>query len=74
MLHTIAAELMPDGSIRFLEPLPEDQARRPRRVLVTFTEPADEALSGLALSAPSLAEDWLKDEEDAAWAHLQPAQ
>lgn len=73
MLHTIAAELMPDGSIRFLEPLPE-KANRPLRVLVTFTEPTDEALSGLALSAPALAEDWLRDEEDAAWAHLQTAQ
>lgn len=73
MLHTVVAELMPDGSIRFLEPLPE-QASRPLRVLVTFTEPADEALSGLALSAPVLAEDWLRDEEDAAWEHLQAVQ
>ncbi len=70
MLHTIAAELLPDGSIRFLEPLPEP-SRMPRRVLITFTEPADEAVSGLALSTPALARDWLREEEDAAWAHLQ---
>ncbi|MFA7665414.1 MAG: hypothetical protein WCY32_04780 [Burkholderiaceae bacterium] len=64
---------MPDGSIRFLEPLPE-QANRPLRVFVTFTEPVDEALSGLALSAPALAQDWLREDEDAAWEHLQAAQ
>lgn len=72
MLHTIPAELMPDGSIRFLEPPPE-LTKKPQRVLVTFTESTDEALSGLALSTPALAEDWLREEEDAAWAHLQPA-
>ena len=26
------------------------------------------------LSEPSLAEDWLTPEEDAAWSHLQPVQ
>jgi hypothetical protein len=41
--------------------------------LVTFTQPEDEAASGLMLSEPSLAEEWLSDEEDAAWAHLQAA-
>jgi len=30
-------------------------------------------LSGAVLSEQSLATDWLRDEEDAAWAHLQPA-
>ena len=29
------------------------------------------AVSGLALSEHALAEDWLKAEEDEAWAHLQ---
>ena len=31
----------------------------------------DSALSGIALSAPSLADDWLNPEEEEAWAHLQ---
>jgi len=31
----------------------------------------DSALSGIALSEPSLADDWLNPEEEAAWAHLQ---
>ncbi len=45
---------------------------KPQRVLVTFTTPDDEALSGLTLNEATLATDWLRDEEDAAWAHLQP--
>ena len=31
----------------------------------------DSALSGIALSEPSLADDWLNPEEEEAWAHLQ---
>jgi hypothetical protein len=31
----------------------------------------DEAISGALLSEKSLAIDWLRPEEDAAWAHLQ---
>ena len=31
----------------------------------------DEVISGALLSEPSLAVDWLRPEEDAAWAHLQ---
>lgn len=70
MLTTLEAVLQPDGALRFLEPV---HLRGPQRVLVTFTEAQDEAVSGALLSEPSLAADWLRDEEDAAWAHLQPA-
>ena len=70
MLHTIEALLNADGALRFLEPV---QLTGVQRVLVTFTQPVDEALSGAALSQRSLATDWLREEEDAAWAHLQPA-
>ena len=69
MLTTLEAVLQPNGSLKFLEPVHLD---KPQRVLVTFTSPADETVSGLALSEASLAIDWLRDEEDAAWAHLQP--
>lgn len=31
----------------------------------------NEVVSGLALSEHALAKDWLNDEEDAAWAHIQ---
>lgn len=32
---------------------------------------ANELVSGLALSEHTLAKDWLNDEEDTAWAHIQ---
>ena len=31
----------------------------------------DSALSGIALSEPSLTDDWLNPDEEEAWAHLQ---
>jgi hypothetical protein len=68
MLTTVEAVLQADGALRFLEPV---HLAGSQRVLVTFTQPLDEAVSGAALSQHSLAADWLRDEEDAAWAHLQ---
>lgn len=68
MLHTVEAVLQSNGSLNFLEPV---HLKGPQRVLVTFTQMQDEALSGAALSQSSLAIDWLKDEEEAAWKHLQ---
>lgn len=70
MLTTLEAVLQADGALHFLEPV---HLRGPQRVLVTFTEAQDEAVSGAQLSEHSLAVDWLRDEEDAAWAHLQLA-
>lgn len=70
MLTTVEAVLEPGGTLKFLEPVHLD---KPQRVLVTFTHPDDETLSGLALSESSLSRDWLSEEEDAAWAHLQVA-
>ena len=69
MLTTVEAVLQADGALRFLEPV---QLTGAQRVLVTFTQSCDDALSGAALSEHSLATDWLREEEDAAWAHLQP--
>jgi len=40
------------------------------RALLTLLEPLTDETALLA--ELSLAEDWLKAEEDAAWAHLQP--
>lgn len=68
MLTTVEAVLQPDGVLHFLEPV---RLTGSQRVLVTFTAPADEAVSGAMLSEHSLSTDWLRDEEDAAWAHLQ---
>lgn len=75
MLQTYEAVLQPDGHIQFTEaaPVPITAACH---VLVTFTDnPTDieSALCGARLSEAALAKDWLNEEEDAAWAHLQTA-
>ena len=67
MLHTIEVEIDAEGQVRPLEPL----VRLPAgRALLTLLEgsPGEPAL----LAEAALAEDWLKPEEDEAWAHLQP--
>lgn len=69
MLQTVEAILQPSGTLQLLEPV---VLTSPRRVLVTFTEP-DERLTDALLSEAALAQDWLREEEDAAWAHLQRA-
>ena len=74
MLQTFEAVLQPNGQLQFLD-RPAVVAKAPRHVLVTFTDESvrsDTALSGAALSEPTLAKDWLRDEEEVAWAHLQP--
>jgi hypothetical protein len=75
MMQTFEAVLQPNGHLQFLDILaPAPQIAR--RVLVTFTAEAlelDTALCGASLSMPALAKDWLREEEDAAWAHLQSA-
>jgi hypothetical protein len=65
--------LQPNGQLQFLDGT-ADAANAPRQVLVTCTDEAarsNTALSGSALSEPALAQDWLRDEEEVAWAHLQ---
>jgi hypothetical protein len=74
MMQTYEAVLQPNGHLQFLDWI-ATQPLTPRRVLVTFTEESalpDTALCGATLSEPALAHDWLREEEDAAWAHLQP--
>lgn len=70
MLNTVEAVLQTNGALNFLAPVHLVAAQR---MLVTFTESQDESLSGAQLSRESLSNDWLREEEDAAWAHLQPA-
>lgn len=70
MRHTLEAVLQADGVLRFLVLV---RLTESQRVLVTFTQPLDEAVDGAGASQRSLAVDWLRDEEDAAWAHFQPS-
>ncbi len=70
MLQTVEAVIEPDGRVRLLEPL---NVTGSRRALVTvLPEAADEAgdITSALLSEAALA-DWNREEEDAAWAHLQ---
>ena len=70
MLNTVEAVLQTNGALEFLEPIHLAAAQR---VLVTFTGSQDGSLLGAQLSQRSLSTDWLREEEDAAWAHLQVA-
>jgi hypothetical protein len=72
MVQTFEAIIDENGTIRLLEKV---QVDAPRRALVTILEEEPAALSDetALLSEESLAEDWNRPEEDAAWSHLQPA-
>ena len=72
MVQTIEGILELDGSVRLLQPV---QTTLPRRALVMILEEPSAALPSetAILSERSLATDWDRAEEDAAWAHLQPA-
>ncbi|MFM9960146.1 MAG: hypothetical protein ACKV2Q_02860 [Planctomycetaceae bacterium] len=72
MVHTIEGVLEVDGSVRLLQPI---QTTSPRRALVLILEEPSAALPSetAILSERSLATDWNRAEEDAAWSHLQPA-
>ena len=67
MLQTIEVEIDRDGQIYPVEPVPRLPAGR---ALLTLLQPSTDETALLAEAA--LAEDWLKPEEDKAWAYLQP--
>ena len=67
MLQTIEVEIDKNGRVRALEPV----GRLPSgRALLTFLPSTENETAHL--SERALAEDWLRPEEDTAWAHLQP--
>lgn len=67
MLQTIEVEIDDSGQVHPLEPL----IRLPAgRALLTLLDGQTNHTALLAEAA--LAEDWLKPEEDEAWAHLLP--
>ena len=69
-MKTVEAIIQTHGEARLIEPL---QVPTPRRALVTILEEAPTVHDAALLSEAALAEDWNRAEEDAAWAHLQPA-
>lgn len=70
MIQTVEAVIEANGRVRLLGPV---DLSGPRRALVTvLEEPAIVPGEAALLAEPAL-EDWSRPEEDAAWAHLQPA-
>jgi hypothetical protein len=67
MLKTVEATIETDGRIRLLEPL---HLRHSCRAIVTIMDEAEVPETAL-LSQQTLAHDWERPEEDAAWSHLQ---
>ena len=70
MLQTIEATIDEQGNVRLLQPI---QLSKPRRAYVTILDDERDSPETALLSEASLAEDWDRPEEDAAWSHLHPA-
>ena len=70
MVRTVEAVIDPQGNVRLLE---EVQLPESRRALVTILEDPAEPNETALLSERTLATDWGRPEEDAAWSHLQQA-
>jgi hypothetical protein len=73
MIQTIEAVIDEQGKVQLLQNVRLPQARR---ALVTILEekPAASVSETTLLSEASLAEDWMRPEEDEAWSHLQSEQ
>lgn len=70
MIRTVQAVIDEQGNIRLLEPVPLSASRR--AVVLILDEQETRAPETALLTERSLAEDWNRPEEDAAWLHLQP--
>ena len=68
MENLYEAVVEPDGRIRLSTSI---HLEKGLKVLVAVPRnEKDTAVSGIALSEPSLADDWLNADEEEAWAHL----
>lgn len=70
MFKTVEAVVEEDGRLRSLEPVDLPRARRVR-LMILDGESRSGASETALLSEAALAEDWLRDEEEEAWRHLQ---
>jgi hypothetical protein len=70
MPRSMKVEIDAKGQVHPLQPSEPSLTIPPGRATLSWPTPSDDSTA--LLSEPSLAEDWLKPEEDAAWAHLQP--
>ncbi len=67
-METFEAIIEPNGVVRLIDPI---VVSSPRRALVTILEEAPAAHDSALLSEQALSVDWNREEEEAAWAHLQ---
>jgi hypothetical protein len=70
MMQTVEAVIDENGMVRLLEAVRLPSAKR-ALVTILEEEPATAVSETALLSEASLAEDWNRPEEDAAWSHLQ---
>lgn len=70
MIKTVEGMLCEDGTVRLLESLSVTCAKR-AIVIILDEQPAVFPNETALLSEATLAQDWNRPEEDAAWAHLQ---
>lgn len=71
MIRTVEAIVDEKGAVRLLEAIKLPAARR--AFVTILKEPPSQQHETALLSEASLAEDWDRPEEDAAWSHLQQA-
>jgi hypothetical protein len=69
MIHTLEAIIDENGRVHLAEPV--TLKGRHRALVTVLDEPPADTLETALLSEPALGEDWLRPEDDAAWAHLQ---
>lgn len=69
-MRAVEAIIDPNGEVRLSEPV---TVSVPTRAIVTILEQPVAEDTCYAAEA-TLAEDWLRPEEEAAWAHLQPGE
>ncbi|PZV25345.1 MAG: hypothetical protein DCF12_15405 [Snowella sp.] len=73
MIQSVEAIIDPEGNVHLLESV---KLSTSKKAIVTILEdnPIISISETALLSEASLAEDWLRPEEDEAWSHLQLAQ
>ena len=69
MIRAIEAVVDEGGHVRLAEPVAIKG--RHRALVIILEERPSETMETAMLSEPSLAADWLRSEEEAAWSHLQ---
>ena len=71
MMLTVEAVIDIAGNVKILQPISISKTRR--ALVVILDEPSDAIAETALLSEAALAVDWLRPEEDEAWAYLQRA-